>query len=89
VKPDNRDTTEGTKGEIMKICESTITIRQEKGRYVLNCPELGIASIGLTLSAAVDNLKMALKHYYDGVKNPGIENAIEKELESWKNLLLC
>ncbi len=73
----------------MKICESTITIRQEKGRYVLDCIDLGIASIGLTLPAAVDNLKMALKYYYDGANDPGIEDEIEKELESWKNLLLC
>ncbi|MFQ5586569.1 MAG: hypothetical protein ACE5GF_07085, partial [Thermodesulfobacteriota bacterium] len=73
----------------MKICESTVTIRQEKGRYVLNCLDLGIASIGITLPAAVDNLKMSLKYYYDRVKNPGIEDEIEKELETWKNLLLC
>ncbi|MFQ5329924.1 MAG: hypothetical protein ACE5D4_08050 [Thermodesulfobacteriota bacterium] len=73
----------------MKICESTVTIKQEKGRYVLNCVDLGIASIGITLPTAVDNLKMALKYYYDGVNDPGVEDEIDKELETWKNLLLC
>jgi len=73
----------------MKICESTVTIKQEKGRYVLNCVDLGIASIGITLPTAVDNLKMALKYYYDGVNDPGIADEIENELETWKNLLLC
>jgi len=73
----------------MKICESTVTIKQEKGRYILNCLDLGIASIGITLPAAVDNLKMVLKHYYNSTKEPGFEEEIEKELETWKNLLLC
>ena len=73
----------------MKICESTVTIKQEKGRYVLNCVDLGIASIGITLPTAVDNLKMALKYYYDGVNDPGIADEIENELETWKNLLNC
>jgi len=79
----------GAKGETMKICESIVTIKQEKGRYVLNCLDLGIASIGLTLPTAIDNLKVVLKYYYDPAKEPDIEEKVEKELESWKNLLLC
>ena len=64
-----------------KLCYIVLTavIKKENHTYVASCLELGVASQGITIKRANNNLKQALKLYIDSTQELGIWDDIRKE----------
>ena len=57
----------------------TAIIEQEGDRYVALCPELDIASQGVTVEEARNNLKEALELFFERADPSEIESRIHKK----------
>jgi predicted RNase H-like HicB family nuclease len=67
--------------EAKRHCYIIVThvISKEDKIYVANCPELGVASQGITIGRANLNLKEAVSLYIDGLKESGAIIEVLKE----------
>ena len=61
----------------MKYYHLTAVIWNEGHRYVSKCPEVGVASYGLTPQKAMAALKEAVALYLSNAKKLGFDNIIK------------
>ncbi|MBF0606660.1 MAG: type II toxin-antitoxin system HicB family antitoxin [Candidatus Magnetobacterium sp. LHC-1] len=64
----------------MKTFDITAVVWKEKEGYVSKCPELGVASCGISITEAMANLKEAIELYIENAELLGLLEDIEESL---------
>ncbi len=63
------------------IKQLTAIIEREDDGYVALCPELDIASQGMSVSEARDNLREAIKLFYEAAPPAEVERRLHSEVD--------